>query len=185
MNIDYLLKEITRFNDEKYEEYEDIVDTFINSEIKDNNKKDIYLYQLSRINLDYKISSPFEENYFIMKLHGLLIKIKNYLNFIKSSSPVQEWKSINIQIHPDILSHIWTLLETDHFYNAVEESYKYVRNKLREITWEEQWHKAFKEGNFPLIFWKEAESNEKKTFLNELSIYIMLYKIFVMKRLMV
>lgn len=70
---------------------------------------------------------------------------------------------IVINIHEDIFNHIKELLNSWHYFNAIEESYKIVREKLKEITWEEQAHKWFKEDNYELIFWhipkNEAESN--------------------------
>lgn len=45
---------------------------------------------------------------------------------------------ISIEIHADIYSHIERNLETADYFHAVEESYKLVREKLRELTGKEK-----------------------------------------------
>lgn len=45
---------------------------------------------------------------------------------------------IEIEIHEDIYSHIRQYLKTGDYFHAVEESYKLVREKLREITGNEK-----------------------------------------------
>ncbi len=45
---------------------------------------------------------------------------------------------IQIEIHEDIYAHIGQYLATGDFFHAVEESYKLVREKLREITGHEK-----------------------------------------------
>lgn len=45
---------------------------------------------------------------------------------------------IQIQIHDDIYDHIGQYLATGDFFHAVEESYKLVREKLREVTGHEK-----------------------------------------------
>ena len=45
---------------------------------------------------------------------------------------------IQIEIHEDIYNHIGQYLATGDYFHAVEESYKLVREKLREITGKEK-----------------------------------------------
>ena len=52
---------------------------------------------------------------------------------------------ISLEIHEDIYSHIERYLTTGDHFHAVEESYKVVREKLRELTGEEAAHKVFNE----------------------------------------
>ena len=47
---------------------------------------------------------------------------------------------IEIEIHEDIYAHIGQYLATGDYFHAVEESYKLVREKLREITGKEKAH---------------------------------------------
>jgi len=72
--------------------------------------------------------------------------------------------AITIKINEDILEHVKTLLETGHYFNAVEESYKIVREKLKSITGKEKAHEAFKDDNYVLIFGKEAKDEAEKDF---------------------
>jgi uncharacterized protein (TIGR02391 family) len=73
-------------------------------------------------------------------------------------------KRIEILLNDSVFSHVRGLLEDEHYANAVEEAYKIVREKLREITGEEQAHKAFAEDNYEIIFPKEAETEAEEDF---------------------
>jgi uncharacterized protein (TIGR02391 family) len=55
-------------------------------------------------------------------------------------------------------------LETEHYFNAVEESYKIVREKLKSITGRERAHEAFKDNNKILIFGHEARDEAENNF---------------------
>lgn len=72
--------------------------------------------------------------------------------------------TINITLQKKIFDHVKTLLETKHYFNAVEEAYKIVREKLAELTWEEQAHKWFKEENYITIFWYQPSNQIEKDF---------------------
>lgn len=71
---------------------------------------------------------------------------------------------VKISLQEEIFMHVESLLNSGHYFNAVEESYKIVREKLREITWEEQAHKWFKEDNYELIFWHVPRNDIERDF---------------------
>jgi uncharacterized protein (TIGR02391 family) len=73
-------------------------------------------------------------------------------------------EQINITLNPKIFSHVQGLLNNGHYYNAIEESYKIVRSKLREITGKEKAHEAFKEDNYSLIFGHKAKNEIENDF---------------------
>ena len=157
MEINELAKKIT------IETYDidilmDELHSFITKKIKDEDKILIYLNELSKISTEIQIN-PFydDERKSILKL---IIKIRKFLEL--GSNISKDWLSINI--HPDILSHIESLLETNHYFNAIEESYKLVRKKLKEISWKERATDAFDKKNYSIIFWKEPESDSEKDF---------------------
>ena len=77
-----------------------------------------------------------------------------------------KWEQINelSNIHPEIYSHIQKFFDVWHYATAVEEAYKVTRERLREITWKEKAHEAFKEWNYEIIFWKLPESEAEKNF---------------------
>ncbi|MBN9140067.1 MAG: TIGR02391 family protein [Micrococcales bacterium] len=52
---------------------------------------------------------------------------------------------ISIEIHEDIYDHIKRYLDSGDHFHAVEESYKVVREALRQLTGEEAAHKVFNE----------------------------------------
>ena len=59
---------------------------------------------------------------------------------------------IQIEINEDIYNHIEQYLESKDYFHAVEESYKLVRAKLKEITGKEKAHEAFSDTNTEKIF---------------------------------
>ncbi len=56
------------------------------------------------------------------------------------------------------------MLSDDHYFNAVEEAYKIVRHKLKEITGKERATDAFNKGNYPVIFGHEAKNDAEADF---------------------
>ena len=75
-----------------------------------------------------------------------------------------EIDKIIINIRPEIYEHIKRYLATQDYYHAVEEAYKIVRQKLKDLTGEEQAHKAFCDENFRKIFGHTPENDAEKDF---------------------
>lgn len=76
-----------------------------------------------------------------------------------------EANTISIILKKEVFSHIKELLKWWHYFNAVEESYKIVREKLKSITWQEKANEWFKKDNYELIFWhKPVDSVESDFF---------------------
>jgi len=73
---------------------------------------------------------------------------------------------IQIEIHEDIYAHISRYLETEDYFHAVEESYKVVREALREKTGSEKATDAFKPDNFPALFGHEPSGQAEKDFFD-------------------
>jgi len=71
---------------------------------------------------------------------------------------------INIVLQKDVFSHVQDLLQNGHYFNAVEEAYKIVRYKLRDITGKEKAHEAFKSANYPVIFGHAAKDAVEADF---------------------
>ncbi|MFT2816833.1 TIGR02391 family protein [Leifsonia sp. A12D58] len=71
---------------------------------------------------------------------------------------------IQIEIHADIYAHINRYLATEDYFHAVEESYKVVREALREKTGSEKATDAFKPENQPAIFGHAPTSPAEKDF---------------------
>lgn len=71
---------------------------------------------------------------------------------------------IAIAIRPEIYEHIKEYWNNNDYYHSVEESYKIVRQKLRDLTGEEQAHKAFCDENFEKIFGHTPENDTEKDF---------------------
>lgn len=93
------------------------------------------------------------------KLHGVKIKIKE-------NKALATFKNGNITIllQKDIFDHVQKLLNDRHYFNAVEESYKIVRKKLKEITGKEKATDAFSEVNYEKIFGHKPVDDVEKDF---------------------
>lgn len=101
------------------------------------------------------------EPIFSLKNKDMSFKDFGYSVSVQASFNVD---AITIKINEYILKHVKTLLETGHYFNAVEESYKIVREKLKSITGKEKAHEAFKDDNYTLIFGHEAKNEAEKDF---------------------
>jgi uncharacterized protein (TIGR02391 family) len=94
----------------------------------------------------------------------------DFLNFLEfgNSSDYNEAtisdNQINIILQKEVFSHVKKLLNDGHYFNAVEESYKIVREKLKSITGKEKAHEAFNENNYTIIFGHEAKDDVEKDF---------------------
>lgn len=72
--------------------------------------------------------------------------------------------TISIILQKEVFEHVKSLLESRHYFNAVEEAYKVVREKLKLITGKERAHEAFNNTNLTLIFGHEAKDDAEKDF---------------------
>lgn len=71
---------------------------------------------------------------------------------------------INITLQKDVFDHVQKLLNSGHYFNAVEEAYKIVRQKLKSITGKEKAHEAFAESNIEKIFGHKPQNEAEKDF---------------------
>lgn len=72
--------------------------------------------------------------------------------------------NINIKLQKDIFLHVQKLLNDGHYFNAVEEAYKIVRKKLKEVTGKEKATDAFNRANYKKIFGHEPKDDAEKDF---------------------
>lgn len=124
------------------------------------------------------VSSPFDSisDRHIAKLHEIADRLQNTVavdssvHSLNSSTPITTTSasvsgdSIQIEIHPDIYRHIKQYLDNKDYFHSVEESYKVVREKLREITGKEKAHEAFSEANYVKIFGHTPSTEPEKDF---------------------
>lgn len=71
---------------------------------------------------------------------------------------------VTINIRPEIYEHIKRYLATQDYYHAVEEAYKIVRQKLKDLTGEEKASQAFCETNIEKIFGHAPKDDAEKDF---------------------
>ena len=97
-------------------------------------------------------------------------EFKDFLNFLEfdESSKYSEVKiensEISIILQKNVSSHVQKLFNDGHYFSAVEESFKVVREKLKDITGKEKAHEAFRRGYYPLIFGHNPRNETEKDF---------------------
>ena len=89
-----------------------------------------------------------------------------------------EGTEVAINIRPEIYEHIKRYLVTQDYYHAVEESYKIVRQKLKDLTGEEKANQAFSETNIEKIFGHKAKDDTEKDFFDGVKFINMAIQIF-------
>jgi len=72
--------------------------------------------------------------------------------------------NINIELQKDIFNHVQSLLDDGHYFNAVEEAYKIVRKKLRDVTGKERATDAFAAVNIEKIFGRQPLTDVERDF---------------------
>ncbi|MFA5109399.1 MAG: TIGR02391 family protein [Patescibacteria group bacterium] len=92
------------------------------------------------------------------KLLGEKVKIEN------KSKATFENGNISITLQKEVFDHVQNLLNSGHYFNAVEEAYKIVRQKLKDITGKEKAHEAFAESNQEKIFGCRPKNDAEKDF---------------------
>ncbi len=96
---------------------------------------------------------------------------KSFLDFLEFGDLSKNFEAsqytegiIRLHLEKKVFNHVRRLLQNGHYFNAVEESFKIVREKLKAITGEEQAHKAFSEKNYTLIFGHSPKTQIEKDF---------------------
>jgi len=72
--------------------------------------------------------------------------------------------TISITLQKDVFCHVQKLLNSGHYFNAVEEAYKIVRQKLKDITGKEKAGDAFNDLNYEKIFGHQPRDEVEKDF---------------------
>lgn len=73
-------------------------------------------------------------------------------------------KDLTIELRPEIYNHVKIYLDNEDYFHAVEEGYKIVRRKLRELTGKEKATEAFAESNYGKIFGHLPENPIEQDF---------------------
>lgn len=72
--------------------------------------------------------------------------------------------NINIVLQKDIFDHVQKLLNDGHYFNAVEEAYKIVRKKLKDVSDKEKATDAFSAANYEKIFGHQPANDAERDF---------------------
>jgi len=101
-----------------------------------------------------KASEKIAENLLSKKVNGKETK----------SKAIFKNGNINITLQKDVFNHVQKLLNSGHYFNAVEEAYKVVRKKLKDITGKEKATDAFSKSNYEKIFGHQPVNEAEKDF---------------------
>ncbi len=82
------------------------------------------------------------------------------------NKPLATFKNgnINIELQKEIFDHVQKLLNDGYYFNAVEEAYKIVRKKLKDITGSERASDAFSVSNYKKIFGHQPVDDVERDF---------------------
>jgi uncharacterized protein (TIGR02391 family) len=72
--------------------------------------------------------------------------------------------NINIILQKAIFDHVQKLLNGGHYFNAVEEAYKVVRKKLKDVSGKEKATDAFSATNYDKIFGRQPVNDAERDF---------------------
>lgn len=72
--------------------------------------------------------------------------------------------NINITLQKEIFDHVQKLLNNGHYFNAVEEAYKVVRKRLKDVTGKEKATDAFCTTNYEKIFGHKPANDPENDF---------------------
>ena len=139
-----------------------ILHTFWN--LEDNKLVAMTLLELASLFRNRELGIPMN-----IKFSGEIEKIANKLQMYPSKKLEVnniENAEVTINIRPEIYEHIKRYLVTQDYYHAVEESYKIVRQKLKDLTGEEKANQAFSETNIEKIFGHKAKDDTEKDFFD-------------------
>ena len=136
-------------------------------ELEDNRLVAMTLLELASLFRNRELAIPMN-----IKFSGEIEKIANKLQMYPSKkldvNSIMlnniENAEVTINIRPEIYEHIKRYLATQDYYHAVEEAYKIVRQKLRELTGEEKASQAFCETNIEKIFGHNPSDAAEKDF---------------------
>jgi uncharacterized protein (TIGR02391 family) len=93
--------------------------------------------------------------------------VLEFIEFGTAKNPIGIDSNDKSNLHLDLtgdFSHVQDLLKDKHYFNAVEEAYKVVREKLQSITGKEKATEAFDKKNYTKIFGKEPITESEMNF---------------------
>ena len=120
-------------------------------------KSQILIDNLERV--DFPVDRIKASQEIAEKLLGKKVKTKE----TKSKATFKNG-NIKITLQKDVFDHVQKLLNSGHYFNAVEEAYKIVRKKLKDITGKEKATDAFSKSNHDKIFGHQPANEAEKDF---------------------
>lgn len=125
-----------------------LIEYIENQILIDNLQRDYF--PIERINAGKKVAERMLGGYISKKENNAKASFKN--------------GNISIKLQKEIFDHVQELLNDGHYFNAVEEAYKIVRKKLKDITQKERATEAFNTENYEAIFGHQPIDDVEKDF---------------------
>lgn len=129
------------------------------------------LLELAALFRNRELSRHFNVN-FSHDIEKIAQKLMLYPSMNIESNELMKEEKINVNneditiiIRPEIYEHIKEFLKNNDYYHSVEESYKIVREKLKNLTGDEQAHKAFCDKNIKKIFGHIPQNDSERDFI--------------------
>ncbi len=137
-------------------------------DIEDNKLVAMSLFELASLFRNGELAMPMNVK-FSVEIEKIANKLllypsrKQEVNTIMADEVYDE--EIKIIIRPEIYEHIKVYLHNGDYYHSVEEAYKIVRQKLKDLTGEEKASQAFCAANTEKIFGYKPKNDVKKIIL--------------------
>lgn len=112
--------------------------------------------------LGQPINVKFSEE--MAKIGNKLLYMPDVGNTINAPAKEKITQNINFTLRPEIFEHVKTYLENEDYFHALEEAYKVVRKKLKQLTHQEKASVAFSESNYIKIFGHAPQDEIEKDF---------------------
>lgn len=107
------------------------------------------------LGLNVKFSTDIE------KIGNKLLQFADNDNSLPKNHIVENYtQDISLSLDSDIFNHIKNYLNSGDYFHAIEESYKMVRNKLKEITGHEKASDVFNPNAENKSYWKDIFGDE-------------------------
>lgn len=100
----------------------------------------------------------------VAKIGNKLLNMPDMNPSISNTIKPKITQNINLILCPEIFEHVKRYLENEDYFHALEEAYKVVRKKLKQLTNQEKASTAFSEDNYTKIFGHAPQDEIEKDF---------------------
>ena len=135
-------------------------------EIENNQTVGRIILELSSFFRNKELGQPINVKFSeeIAKIGNKLLHMPDIGNTVNTSVKEKITQNINFTLRSEIFEHVKIYLENEDYFHALEEAYKVVRKKLKQLTHQEKASVAFSERNYTKIFGHAPQDEIEKDF---------------------